>query len=224
MRMRKKKNLEARFNEVKDYILDLPLGEERDFNKAIEEKALIDYEEIFGNSNPVRMEIGCGKGQFACEIAKRHPDINFIAVEKALNVIVLACEKAKKNELKNLKFICGSAEYLPKFIPEKSVELIYLNFSCPFPKTKYARHRLTHRFFLEIYRKLLKNGAQIHQKTDNMHFFEFSIEEFSASGYKIKNVSLDLHNSSFEGNIVTEYEKRFSDLGQPIYRLEAEVK
>lgn len=224
MRMRKKKNLEARFNEVKDYILDLPLGEERDFNKAIEEKALIDYEKIFGNSNPVRMEIGCGKGQFACEIAKRHPDINFIAVEKALNVIVLACEKAKKNELKNLKFICGSAEYLPKFIPEKSVELIYLNFSCPFPKTKYARHRLTHRFFLEIYRKLLKNGAQIHQKTDNMHFFEFSIEEFSASGYKIKNVSLDLHNSNFEGNIVTEYEKRFSDLGQPIYRLEAEVK
>ncbi len=221
MRMRKKKNLDSRLEAVKDYILDLPLGDERDFNKAIEEKSLIDYKEIFGNSNPVRMEIGCGRGQFAMEIAKRHPDVNFIAVEKVLNVIVLACEKAKKEGLTNIKFICGSAEYLPKFIPEKSIELLYLNFSCPYPKARYARHRLTHRFFLDIYRNLLKEGAEIHQKTDNMHFFEFSIAELSQSGWKIKNVSLDLHNSDFEGNIVTEYEKRFSDLGQPIYRLEA---
>lgn len=221
MRMRKKKNLDSRLEAVKDYILDLPLGDERDFNKAIEEKSLIDYKEIFGNDNPVRMEIGCGRGQFAMEIAKRHPDVNFIAVEKVLNVIVLACEKAKKEGLTNIKFICGSAEYLPKFIPEKSIELLYLNFSCPYPKARYARHRLTHRFFLEIYRNLLKDGAEIHQKTDNMHFFEFSIGELSQSGWKIKNVSLDLHNSDFEGNIVTEYEKRFSDLGQPIYRLEA---
>ena len=221
MRMRKKKNLDTRLENVRDYILDLPLGDERDFNKAIEEKSLIDYKEIFGNDNPVRMEIGCGRGQFAMEIAKRHPDVNFIAVEKVLNVIVLACEKAKKEGLTNIKFICGSAEYLPKFIPEKSIELLYLNFSCPYPKARYARHRLTHRFFLDIYRSLLKDGAEIHQKTDNMHFFEFSIGEFSQSGWKIKNVSLDLHNSDFEGNIVTEYEKRFSDLGQPIYRLEA---
>lgn len=221
MRMRKKKNLDTRLEAVRDYMLDLPLGDERDFNKAIEEKSLIDYREIFGNDNPVRMEIGCGRGQFAMEIAKRHPDINFIAVEKVLNVIVLACEKAKKEGLTNIRFICGSAEYLPKFIPEKSIELLYLNFSCPYPKARYARHRLTHRFFLEIYRKLLRDGAEIHQKTDNMHFFEFSIAELSQSGYKIKNVSLDLHNSDFEGNIVTEYEKRFSDLGQPIYRLEA---
>ncbi len=221
MRMRKKKNLDTRLENVRDYILDLPLGDERDFNKAIEEKCLIDYKEIFGNDNPVRMEIGCGRGQFAMEIAKRHPDVNFIAVEKVLNVIVLACEKAKKEGLTNIKFICGSAEYLPKFIPEKSIELLYLNFSCPYPKARYARHRLTHRFFLDIYHKLLKDGAEIHQKTDNMHFFEFSVAEFSQSGYKLKNVSLDLHNSDFEGNIVTEYEKRFSDLGQPIYRLEA---
>ncbi|MBR5438122.1 MAG: tRNA (guanosine(46)-N7)-methyltransferase TrmB [Clostridia bacterium] len=221
MRMRKKKNLDSRLEAVRDYILDLPIGDERDFNKAIEEKSLIDYKEIFGNDNPVRMEIGCGRGQFAMEIAKRHPDINFIAVEKVLNVIVLACEKAKKEGLTNIKFICGSAEYLPKFIPEKSIELLYLNFSCPYPKARYARHRLTHRFFLDLYRGLLKDGAEIHQKTDNMHFFEFSIAEYSQSGYKIKNVSLDLHNSDFEGNIVTEYEKRFSDLGQPIYRLEA---
>lgn len=220
MRMRKKKNLEARLEEVKEYILDT-YCEERDFEKAIEDKTLFDFTEIFGNSNPVRLEIGCGKGQFACEIAKRHPDINFIAVEKIRNVIVAACEKAKSENLTNIKFIAGCAEYLPKFIPENSIDLIYLNFSCPFPKAKYARHRLTHRFFLSIYEKLLKDGGEIHQKTDNMHFFEFSLEEFSAVDYKIKNVSLDLHSSGFEGNIVTEYEKRFSDLGQPIYRLEA---
>ena len=105
MRMRKKKNLDTRLEAVRDYILDLPLGEERDFNKAIEEKSLIDYKKIFGNDNPVRMEIGCGRGQFAMEIAKRHPDVNFIAVEKVLNVIVLACEKAKKEGLTNIKFI-----------------------------------------------------------------------------------------------------------------------
>ena len=219
MRMRKKKNLEARLEEVKEYILHTEC-EEKDFEKDVE-KSLFDYEEVFGNSNPVRLEIGCGKGQFICEMAKRNPDVNFIAVEKIKNVIVAACEKAKEEGLTNVKFIAGCAEYLPRFIPENSVELIYLNFSCPFPKAKYARHRLTHRFFLEIYRKLLTEKGEIHQKTDNMHFFEFSLEEYSTAKYTIKNLSLDLHSSGFEGNIVTEYEKRFSDLGQPIYRVEA---
>ena len=219
MRMRKKKNLEARLEEVKEYILHTEC-EEKDFEKDVE-KSLFDYESVFGNSNPVRLEIGCGKGQFICEMAKRNPDVNFIAVEKIKNVIVAACEKAKEEGLTNVKFIAGCAEYLPRFIPENSVELIYLNFSCPFPKAKYARHRLTHRFFLEIYRKLLTEKGEIHQKTDNMHFFEFSLEEYSAAKYTIRNLSLDLHNSGFEGNIVTEYEKRFSDLGQPIYRVEA---
>ena len=219
MRMRKKMNLVTRLEEVKEYILSTDC-EEKDFEKDVP-KTLFSYQELFGNSNPVRLEIGCGKGQFVCEMAKRHPDVNFIAVEKVKHVIVAACESAKEEGLTNVKFIAGCAEYLPRFIPENSVELIYLNFSCPFPKAKYARHRLTHRFFLEIYRKLLTEKGEIHQKTDNMHFFEFSLEEYSEEDYKIINHSLDLHNSDFEGNIVTEYEKRFSDLGQPIYRVEA---
>ena len=223
MRMRKKKYLDERIDAVSEYILDTK-SDERDFNKAIEEKEFFDYKEIFGNDNPVRMEIGCGKGQFIFELAQRHPDINFIAVEKVRNVIVAAVEKAQSIGLKNVRFICGGAEYLPKYIPENSIELIYLNFSCPYPKVRYAKHRLTHRDFLAIYNKLLTENGEIHQKTDNMHFFEFSIGEFSAANYRIENVSLDLHNSDFEGNIVTEYEKRFSDLGQPIYRLEAKVK
>ncbi len=218
--MRKKKYLNERLDAVKGLILDTDL-EERDFEKAIQTKDYFDFEELFGNSNPVHLEIGCGKGQFIVEMAARCPDINFIAVEKERNVIVAAVEKVEKAGLTNVRFIAGCAEYLPRFIPEHSIGRIYLNFSCPYPKEKYKKHRLTHRFFLNIYRQLLKEDGDIHQKTDNMHFFEFSLQEFSQEGFGLYNVTLDLHNSGFEGNIVTEYEKRFSDLGQPIYRLEA---
>lgn len=198
--------------------------EDRHFQRAVEKKEYIDFEKIFGNRNPVVLEIGAGKGQFCCELAKREPNINILAVEKSSNVIVDAAEKACELDLPNVMLLRCDAEYLEKYIPERSVERLYLNFSCPFPKKSYAAHRLTHRKFLEIYKKLLAPGAEIHQKTDNREFFEFSIEEFSESGYTLKNVSLDLHKSGFEGNIVTEYEKRFSDLGQPIYRLEAYLK
>ena len=217
MRMRKKKYLDERLA-VCDNLLNLECGE-KDYRKANEEKEYIDTKALFGNDNPLWLEIGCGKGRFARELASKNPNVNILAVEKTANVMVTACEQAA--DVQNLRFMLLGAEYLPKYLKKGSIERIYLNFSCPYPKARYARHRLTHRFFLDIYRNLLKDGAEIHQKTDNMHFFEFSIEEYSAADYKIKNVSLDLHNSGFEGNIVTEYEKRFSDLGQPIYRLEA---
>ncbi len=219
MRMRKKKYLEQRLSCCKDNLIEY-MTDEPNFDE-ITDVRYIDLEAYFGNSNPIRLEIGCGKGQFVCEMAMRFPEINFIAVEKASNVIVLACEKAKELGLKNILFVKTSAEYLPRILRENSVTELYLNFSCPYPKSTYATHRLTNRRFLKIYDRLLCEGAEIHQKTDNMHLFEYSIEEFTASGYKLKNVSLDLHSSGFEGNIVTEYEKRFSDLGMPIYRLEA---
>lgn len=219
MRMRKKKNLDGRLDACREYIIEIE--EEKLVYGQTPQKHLLDVEKIFGNSNPLRLEIGCGKGQFAMEIAKRFPDINFIAVEINKNVIVQACEKAKRENLSNLRFLILGAEKLDLYIEENSVELIYLNFSCPFPKKRQAKHRLTHESFLEIYKRVLKDGGQIHQKTDNMHFFEFSIGEFSKCGFVLSAVSLDLHASGFEGNIVTEYEKRFSDLGQPIYRLEA---
>lgn len=219
MRMRKKKYLEERLAEC-DNIIKL-FSDDRNFLTAIEKKEYIDFEELFGNSNPVVLEVGCGKGKFACELAKQNPDINILAMEKVANVIVAASENAKREGLKNVIFLHGGAEYLEKYIKPESIERIYLNFSCPYPKEKYRKHRLTHSFFLKIYRGLLAEGGDIHQKTDNMHFFEFSLQEFSAEGFRLENVSLDLHNSDFEGNIVTEYEKRFSDLGQPIYRLEA---
>ncbi len=222
MRMRKKKYLEDRLTAVSDILFKIDTLD-RNFNTAIIEKEYIDFEKWFGNNNPIYLEIGCGKGRFAVEYAKQHPEINILAVEKSANVIVGACEIAKEEGADNLRFICGSAEYLEKFIPAGSISRLFLNFSCPFPKKAYASHRLTHRKFLKIYKTLLCSGAEIHQKTDNMHFFEFSIEEFSQNGFGIHNISLDLHASDFEGNIMTEYESRFVALGQPIYRLEAKL-
>ena len=220
MRMRKKKNLSERLLNVKDLLFEINV-EDRNFNTAIKKTEYIDFDSWFKTKQPLFLEIGCGKGKFACEYAKQHPELNIIAVEKSANVIVAACEMAEEMGLTNLKFIKGGAEYLPRYIAPKSIERIFLNFSCPFPKKAYASHRLTHKKFLEIYKKLLTTQGEIHQKTDNMHFFEFSIEQFSSSGFTLKNISLDLHNSDFEGNIETEYEHRFASLGQPIYRLEA---
>lgn len=220
MRMRKKKHLDERLEACGDYFIKV-MSDDLNFETAIETKEFFDFKEMFGNDNPVELEIGCGKGGFVIEKAKQNPDINFLAVEKIGNVIVSACEGAKKNELKNVKFLKCSAEYLEKYIPPKSISRIYLNFSCPYPKNKYKNHRLTNRKFLKIYSVILADRAEIHQKTDNMHFFEYSLEEFSVAGYKMKNISLDLHKSDFEENIITEYEKRFSEMGFPIYRLEA---
>ena len=190
--------------------------------KSFEEKKnIFDFSLIFGNDNPVCIEIGCGKGKFVNEIACRYPDINFIAVERLTNVIVTAVEKTESLGLKNVRYLNVSAENLPCFLSDNSVERIFLNFSCPYPKHTYANRRLTYHRFLSIYKKLLTKNGEIHLKTDNQGFFEFTIQSLSENGFKIKNVSLDLHNSSFEGNVETEYEKLFSSQGKPIYRLEA---
>lgn len=220
MRMRRKKHLEERLEACGDIIISM-YREDRNFSTSVEKKDYIDTEKLFGNKNPVYLEVGCGKGKFAAELAKKSPDKNILAVEKTSNVIVEAAEKAKAERIPNLKFLLGPAEYLPIFIRDKSVDRIYLNFSCPFPKKRYASHRLTHKNFLEIYKKIMTDTAEIHQKTDNTHFFEFSIEQLSQSGFSLKNVTFDLHSSDFEDNIMTEYEERFTKEGCKIYRLEA---
>lgn len=220
MRMRKKKHAAERLLACENLIL--PLAEhEVDYRMAESNPSYYDLKAVFGNDNPVRLEIGCGKGQFICELAKRNPDINYVAIEVCDDVAVIACERVKEAGLNNVRFMVTGAEYLLKYFGESSIDRIYLNFSCPFPKVRYAKHRLTSPIFLPMYKKILKSGGEIHQKTDNMHFFEYSIERYSELGFRMQNVSIDLHNSGFEGNIVTEYEKRFTDLGQPIYRLEA---
>lgn len=225
MRMRRKKNLDERLAVCEaSGKLKIIRCEERNFLESVKDKEYFNFCEMFGNSNPVYLEIGCGKGQFAIDHAKAHPDINILAIEKTSNVIVDAAEKAIAENLPNLMLLRCEAEYLTKFIPPHSIDRIYLNFSCPFPKKQYAHHRLTHKVFLDIYREIMAPAAEIHQKTDNQGLFEFSVNSLSGEGFTLKNVTLDLHNSSFEGNIMTEYEKKFSEMGMPIYRLEAYLR
>lgn len=220
MRMRRKKNLDERLAACGD-LLYMPMEEDRDFRADC--SATIDLEAWFGAKRPLHMEIGCGKGGFICELAEREPHISFLAVERSANVMVEAVEQAKERGLQNVRFLKCTAEYLLRYLPKESVERLYLNFSCPFPKKKYAVHRLTHPRFLEIYRQLLATGAEIHQKTDNQQLFECSLAWLSQNGFAMKNISLDLHSTECPDNIVTEYEKRFMELGQPIYRLEAYI-
>lgn len=220
MRMRKKRHLDERMEQCGKVCLGwLPdyIAEER--NREFAEK--FDPVKVFGNNNPVHLEIGCGKGKFIQQLAEENPDINFIALEQTANVLITAMERTMNSGVKNLKYYAGKAEYLEKVFPPQSVERIYLNFSCPYPKESYAKHRLTHPLFLSIYRNLITPDGYIKQKTDNQRLFEFSIENFSQNGWKLRNVSLDLHNSKITGNIITEYEQRFSDMGMPIFYLEA---
>ena len=174
---------------------------------------------------PVELEIGCGKGAFILELSKRNPDTSFIAMERVSDVILLAAEKIKAEEAKNVKFLIGDAKGLCDIFPESSVRRIYLNFSDPWPKKGYYKRRLTYRGFLEIYKKILANDGEIIFKTDNSDLFEFSLEEFEAAGFKLKELTRDLHNSEYnENNIVTEYEKNFSEKGFKINRVVAYLK
>ncbi len=221
MRMRRKKNLDSRMATCAERVTNI-LVKDRRFD-AKDDDTLLDYAALFGNDNPVHLEIGCGKGGFICTIAAQHPEINFLAVEKYGNVLVTAVEKAQQLGLKNIWFLWGDAEYLPRFIPAGSIQTLYLNFSTPFPKKKSAIHRLTHGHFLQMYRGLLGDNARVIQKTDDRGFFQFSLEQFSQTGYTLQRVSLNLHADDYPDNIITEYEQKFLDEGLPIYRLEATV-
>jgi tRNA (guanine-N7-)-methyltransferase len=221
--MKRLKHLEDRKQACGD-ILKSAFSEELNFQKADAVKDFIDLEEWFGQNRPLLIDVGCGKGQFACELAKQNPDCNVLAIEKNSNVIVQAAEKALEQGITNLRFLKSGAEYLTKYIEGGKAKRIYLNFSCPFPKKGQQSHRLTSPTFLRLYEILLAKDGEIHQKTDNRILFEYSIEQLSNYGFTLKNVSLDLHSSNFENNIVTEYEKKFVSLGLPIYRLEAYFK
>lgn len=223
MRPRKIRNLTTRRENCTDLRIPYTL-ESFDFRTNGEHENFFDLDEIFGRSAPIVMEIGCGKGQFTCEYAKRNPDKNILAVECVPTVLVEACERVKKENIPNIRFLEMKAEYLPLFMREKTVTEIYLNFSTPFPKSRQESHRLTSKGFLDIYKKLLCDDGFIAQKTDSQGFFEYSLESFSQNGFVLSEISLDLHNSDFEGNIVTEYEQKFANQGLPIYRLVAKMK
>ena len=174
---------------------------------------------IFNNKNKLYIEIGCGKGDFIIANAINHPENNYIAIEKYDTVLMYAVKKIDK-DISNLRFIRMDALEINEVF-DKEVDLIYLNFSDPWPKDRHAKRRLTHERFLKLYDSVFRDKKTIFMKTDNIHLFEFSIESLSDYGYKLKNVSLDLINSNIEENFMTEYEKKFSDKGVRINRLEA---
>ena len=147
------------------------------------------------------------------------PDINFIAIEKVEDVIVMAMEKASVAELKNVLFMDMDAEKIEDFFEYGEISRIYLNFSDPWKKNKQAKRRLTHKNFLDIYKMVLNQGDMIYFKTDNSKLFEFSLNSFAQENFKMSNITFDLHNSGFEDNVMTEYESKFAEQGMPIYRV-----
>lgn len=177
------------------------------------------FSKLFNNSNPISLEIGMGKGDFIINMAIKYPDINFIGLEKYQSIIVRAIQKLENLNLNNLKLICMDAKELNEVFA-KEIDTIYLNFSDPWPKKRHAKRRLTSDTFLPIYDSLFKKDKRIVQKTDNVGLFEYSIVSLSNYGYVIKDISLDLHNTSKE-NVMTEYEKKFSSQGIKINYLEA---
>ena len=182
------------------------------------------WAEVFGNNNPVRIEIGMGKGTFITTLAATNPDINYVGIEKYSSVLLRAVEKQDELQLPNLRFIRMDAEAICEVFGENEVDRIYLNFSDPWPKDRHAKRRLTSRQFMARYDVILKPDGQVEFKTDNVDLFDFSLEEIREAGWELPVVTHDLHSDPVlnEGNVMTEYEEKFSQKGQVIYSVEAQ--
>ena len=177
-------------------------------------------EEYFKNNNPVYVEIGTGKGRFITTLAQNNPDINYVGIEKYSSVLIRALEKQQELQLNNLIFIRMDAENVKDIFEKEEVDKIYLNFSDPWPKDRHAKRRLTSRQFLARYDEFLKKDGTVEFKTDNRDLFDFSVEETKEAGWNIEQITYDLHNSDMnEGNVMTEYEIRFSSEGTPINKM-----
>ena len=177
------------------------------------------YKELFGNNNPIHLEIGMGKGNFILDKAKKNPDINFIGLEKYDSIVCRALEKAEVQQPSNLKIMCVDALELADIF-DKEIDVIYLNFSDPWPKKRHAKRRLTSHVFLPIYDMVFSGVPTIIQKTDNVGLFESSVVSLSTYGYTIEEISLDLASTGME-NSLTEYEAKFMSLGTKINYLKA---
>lgn len=212
MRMRKKKNSESRLLKCGKYLVSTPGAPFEDAGAVMS----------MGGA-PVYLEIGAGKGGFACGMAKRHSDAAYFAMERVTDCVVLAAEKADSEEygsLDNLRFMIETADNLMRIFKKGSIDKIFLNFSDPWSKKGYAKRRLTHRRYLAVYMNLLRDGGELRFKTDNVGLFDFSLEEIEALGLECSFVTRDLHASEANAdNIMTEYEKNFSEQGMKINML-----
>ena len=209
MRVRKKKNGDARFEACKDLYIE--------FDKNAPEK--LDLSALFPGYTHFRAEIGCGKGSFITETARRNPDIAFIAVEKVRDVVIFASEKVKEAELPNVLFICGDAAALSAMIEPKTLETIYINFCDPWPKARHAKRRLTSEGFLKLFKELLSDDGKIEFKTDNIGLFEYSLEEFPKAGLprvmfkrNMRKISLQKASKSTVWKVIKQKFKLFAPL------------
>ena len=182
----------------------------------------VKWKEIFGNENPIHLEIGSGKGKFIYKLAEKHPNINFIAMEAQPTVLTFLLDKVEETHRENLKLISGNAENLLEYFAEGEVDQLYLNFSDPWPKTRHEKRRLTFHTFLSRYETILSGDKTIIQKTDNQGLFEYSLMSYAEYGFTFNRLSLDLTNSVYEeDNVHTEYEDKFIKKGNRIYMVEA---
>ena len=176
------------------------------------------WEELFGNNHPIRIEIGMGKGRFIMDLARANPDINYIGIEKYSSVLLRGIQKMEADPLINLYFIRMEAEEITEVFGPGEVERIYLNFSDPWPKDRHAKRRLPSREFLHRYDEILIPDGVIEFKTDNLELFKFALEELEPAGWHLNQMTQDLHHDAqmMQGNVMTEYEEKFSSMGNPI--------
>ena len=176
------------------------------------------WRELFGNDHPIHIEIGMGKGRFLMDMATLHPEINYVGIEKYSSVLLRGIQKQEELQLPNVMFIRMEAEYITEVFAKDEVDRIYLNFSDPWPKDRHAKRRLEAREFLKRYNEILVPEGGVEFKTDNMDLFEFALEEVEPAGWKLRQWTKDLHHDPKmnAGNVMTEYEERFSSVGNPI--------
>lgn len=177
--------------------------------------------EWFDNDQPIYIEVGSGMGQFITTLAAKHPEINFISMEREKSVMIKVLDKVIEQGLTNIKLICNDAIELNDYFKDGEISRLYLNFSDPWPKKRHTKRRLTYQTYLALYKQVLKDDGEIHFKTDNRGLFAYSLESMSQFGMYFTKINLNLHEEDDEENIETEYERKFSDKGSRIYRMEA---
>ena len=210
MRMRKKPNLDVRMERCEELLIRDPAARKGR------------WRELKPDADGLHLEIGCGKGRFTVETARLHPSTLFVAVERVADAMVIAMERARQLELRNVFFIDADAARLRDYFAPGEVDRIYLNFSDPWPSNRHAKRRLTHTDFLMRYRLVLREGGQIHFKTDNHDLYEWSLFQFPKAGYALSEVTRNLHEHGVQG-VMTDYEEKFHNLGTPINRCVATV-
>lgn len=178
------------------------------------------FKRLFGNDNPVEIEVGMGKGKFIMELASQNPEVNYIGIERYSSVLLRGLQKREEIELSNIYFMCIDAKALDEVFAPGEVSRIFLNFSDPWPKDRHAKRRLTSPEFMKVYDKVLKADGVVEFKTDNRGLFDYSLEAIPEAGWKVEAHTFDLHHSDMaKGNVMTEYETKFSAMGNPICKL-----